>query len=742
MPTLSSTQEFEQIRASECRGRYYGGCHLVDAEAGFRVSVASTLCDACLAQGGADSKNDVRSTIVSNAVSAIQKRPDLLTERERKIVSEMHRVELRVSAEPSKRDRWEKVVPTWNQATSFAKSLASKGFTGKRAPDDVIAARHRSCFGDIASGVAPCPALAKSKDEQHHYCNECGCGDRDIAHLDRDKLSYPYLECPRARDGFSNAPVDVTHQIEGNKAFLAQMASDVLPVAAIKKGIEDLDRRTLGAVIATARLEGGKSLLDLAVADALRVQGTTPEGDLRELADLVIRSKAKKVVEIGTFKGRTTRLFLSLGCEVVTVDDHSSRWVSTPQAKTQDVVTPKELMAVFQGEKVDFVSGDSVHHAETIRRFIQDKWPSGADLCFIDGGHDAATVSSDLDLCCRVVRKGGLLTGHDADMAGIKQALEVLPGYNHSVRMWWVTNPGAPAAPIHKDTVIFEADGGLGDCAAYAWYAAWYQREGYSCVFVTEDRTKADLLRLLGCVVAAKWPGPKIPIGGKSLGFQLENKVNHGKEGRLTFRGRHLPYRPGFLAPEVILNPLDETEAVKLMGEDKRPVVVVYPRTHFKTRDVPMHTMIDVCWMLEKEGFRTIAVFGTKGEWEPHKDQFPFSLYGYGIGVSASLMKRAACVVGGDTGPIHLAASLGVRTVAVMGPTSNIFKEYGSHVLELSDKEGRLSCTGCWWRQSHGFRAACDAGCASLAFFSANRIVQEVKRWSNIELGTTPSMAQ
>jgi len=730
MPTPSSTQEFEQIRASQCRGRYYGGCHLVDAEAGFRVSVASTLCDACLAQGGADSKNDVRSTIVSNAVSAIQKRPDLLTERERKIVSEMHRVELRVSAEPSKRDRWEKVVPTWNQATSFAKSLASKGFTGKRAPDDVIAARHRSCFGDIASGVAPCEALAKSKDEQHHYCNECGCGDRDIAHLDRDKLSYPYLECPRARDGFSNAPLQSNDAGSLGEALASDFVGDFLT---------ELSAQVQPTL---ARLEGGTARRDRAVSNALSVSGTTPEGDLQELADLVIKSAARTVVEIGTFKGRTTELFLSLGCSVITVDDHSSRWVSTPEAQAKDAVKPESLMKQFEGRTVDFLSGDTVHHADTIRRFIQEKWPSGADLCFIDGGHDAATVTSDLDLCRRVVRRGGMLTGHDADLAGVQEALVSLPGYNHGARMWWVVNPGVPPAPIHKGTVVFDADGGLGDCAAYAWYAEWYKQRGIPCVFVTGDRTKADLFRLLGCTVVKEWPGPKVPIGGKSLGFQLENKVNHGKEGRLTFRGRHLPYRPGFVAPEVILNPLDETEAIKLMGEDKRPVVVVYPRTHFKTRDVPMHTMIDVCWMLEKEGFRTIAVFGTKGEWEPHKDQFPFSLYGYGIGVSASLMKRAACVVGGDTGPIHLAASLGVRTVAVMGPTSNIFKEYGSHVLELSDKEGRLSCTGCWWRQSHGFRAACDAGCASLATFSANRIVQEVKRWSNIELGTTPSMAQ
>ena len=34
-----------------------------------------------------------------------------------------------------------------------------------------------------------------------------------------------------------------------------------------------------------------------------------------------------------------------------------------------------------------------------------------------------------------------------------------------------------------------------------------------------------------------------------------------------------------------------------------------------------------------------------------------------------ALLRGAECVVGGDTGPLHLAAALGTRTVALFGPT-------------------------------------------------------------------------
>lgn len=114
--------------------------------------------------------------------------------------------------------RWGRVKHTWEQATSFAKSIASRGITQDKACDEeTYRKRVLSCFGVGMDGEKlrdPCPSLIGDETEGY-YCGDCGCGQKPLARLDTAKLRFPYLECPRRRDGFSNeiphtAPVQVT----------------------------------------------------------------------------------------------------------------------------------------------------------------------------------------------------------------------------------------------------------------------------------------------------------------------------------------------------------------------------------------------------------------------------------------------------------------------------------------------------------------------------------------------------
>jgi heptosyltransferase-1 len=49
-------------------------------------------------------------------------------------------------------------------------------------------------------------------------------------------------------------------------------------------------------------------------------------------------------------------------------------------------------------------------------------------------------------------------------------------------------------------------------------------------------------------------------------------------------------------------------------------------------------------------------------------DAAPF-IYRGNVGELMALLRGAACIIAGDTGPLHLAAALGTRTVALFGPT-------------------------------------------------------------------------
>jgi heptosyltransferase I len=56
-----------------------------------------------------------------------------------------------------------------------------------------------------------------------------------------------------------------------------------------------------------------------------------------------------------------------------------------------------------------------------------------------------------------------------------------------------------------------------------------------------------------------------------------------------------------------------------------------------------------------------------------------------------ALFRRAALVVGGDTGPVHVAAVLGVPTVGLYGPTSALRNgPYGSRVAAIQSPNGRM----------------------------------------------------
>jgi ADP-heptose:LPS heptosyltransferase len=56
-----------------------------------------------------------------------------------------------------------------------------------------------------------------------------------------------------------------------------------------------------------------------------------------------------------------------------------------------------------------------------------------------------------------------------------------------------------------------------------------------------------------------------------------------------------------------------------------------------------------------------------------------------------ALFRRATLVVGGDTGPVHVAAVLGVPTLGLYGPTSTRRNgPYGPRVAAIQSPTGRM----------------------------------------------------
>lgn len=110
---------------------------------------------------------------------------------------------------------------------------------------------------------------------------------------------------------------------------------------------------------------------------------------------------------------------------------------------------------------------------------------------------------------------------------------------------------------------------------------------------------------------------------------------------------------------------------------------------------------------------------------------YPYALWGQPMGPLLSLIKRADVVVGNDSGPAHMAATLGVKTVVLCGLSDPFlfFGHYGDRVRCLAVDPKRMPCVGCNFEYGRGYRDRCAPQCAALAGIGVGEVMSEVLSW-------------
>lgn len=103
--------------------------------------------------------------------------------------------------------------------------------------------------------------------------------------------------------------------------------------------------------------------------------------------------------------------------------------------------------------------------------------------------------------------------------------------------------------------------------------------------------------------------------------------------------------------------------------------IVLSPGGGWRSKCWPPERFGQLCKMIRDSlGLRCVVNYG------PGEDDLAIAvrecsggadpvLYNGALGPLMALLGNAACIVGGDTGPLHLAIALGVRAVALFGPT-------------------------------------------------------------------------
>jgi lipopolysaccharide heptosyltransferase II len=131
--------------------------------------------------------------------------------------------------------------------------------------------------------------------------------------------------------------------------------------------------------------------------------------------------------------------------------------------------------------------------------------------------------------------------------------------------------------------------------------------------------------------------------------------------------------------PDLFLDPDAEREVAAWLTDSalppERPLAAIAPGAAHATKRWPVQNWRDLAARLKADGFNVVVVGGPAdralaGEISQREQPWLANAAGrFGLQATAALLRKAAVVVSGDTGVMHMATAVGTPTVALFGPT-------------------------------------------------------------------------
>lgn len=206
--------------------------------------------------------------------------------------------------------------------------------------------------------------------------------------------------------------------------------------------------------------------------------------------------------------------------------------------------------------------------------------------------------------------------------------------------------------------------------------------------------------------------------------------LNAGYETSLTQRCRktwylgHLPQGESLLprAPQNIDRAVGKTRT------NLKNSIVLSPYSAWRVREWPATHWSYLAHLLCEQGW-SVAVLG--GETDGARLQNDFGAcppqvqwyYGQSAEFVTDLLLGARAFIGNDSGMTHLAALLGVPTLAVHAQLAPGLLWNATEVVPLVPQ---TPCRFCAWQVARGWRPGCGQGCAALATISPHEVAARV----------------
>jgi hypothetical protein len=156
------------------------------------------------------------------------------------------------------------------------------------------------------------------------------------------------------------------------------------------------------------------------------------------------------------------------------------------------------------------------------------------------------------------------------------------------------------------------------------------------------------------------------------------------------------------------------------------PRVLLFPDVAWSMRGWPKAYFIDLAIALTNAGYAVAAMAAE----QPAVEYMPCRWWsGFSLGRVAAMAVRATVAVANDSGPAHLASTVGTHTIAICGPTDPALVFAHDRNVEPVTLDARaLACVGCHFSARRGYRHACEVGgCQALMRLDPLVVEQRVR---------------
>jgi hypothetical protein len=247
---------------------------------------------------------------------------------------------------------------------------------------------------------------------------------------------------------------------------------------------------------------------------------------------------------------------------------------------------------------------------------------------------------------------------------------------------------------------------GLGDLVCFAWIGEALKAQGRPVEFYAIG-THAEVMRMFQMTVTDDSSGALVPIHGYEEAIAAKSKLNYLEW--IADQLGVLDAGPFTHRPRVNIHPMQREG-----GRTASAEVLVFPEGIWIPRIWPKAYWIDLVEMIKNAGIHVKVVC----EKVDGAFSFVHCISDKTLPYVSAAIQKARLVIGNDSGPAHLAATLGVKTLAIQGPTTARIYAHLPEVRSL--RKVSLGCSGCHCLPAPkdndllGWRASCDYGCGEL----------------------------